>query len=202
MSSTAAPPQSFEVLAEQWKDECRTYAKRATAQFDYDPVPVILLACEETTKCIIVPPEAMNLWQAKDIIFYDALPYIVEQEQPRALGFFSANWYTETPAHIRGDDVAYERYSDELDAFRDRHGSIQHHRDTKEGIGLTVCDGVSFGTFVAETRRHKHKPPTFGPWKGDVHSIEKQLSCRGNGGRIAQGMAIALGVDFELDEGD
>lgn len=200
MSSTIAPPQSFEVLVEQWKDECRTYAKRATAQLDYDPAPVILLACETGTKCVLVPPEAMNAWWAKDVIFYEALPHIVAVEEPRAVGFFSANWYTETPAHIREDEAAYERYEAELDAFRDRHGSIQHHRDTREGVGLIVCDGVSFANYIAETRRHKHKSPTFGPWKGDIHPLEEHLSGKGNGGRIAQGMAIALGVDFELDE--
>lgn len=202
MSSTIAPPQSFEVLAEQWKDECRRYTSRSIAELGDDPVPVILLDCETVTKCVLVQPEAMNIWQAKDVIFYDALPDIVAIEKARAVGFFSANWHTRMPAHIKGDAAAVERYQAELDAFRERHGSIEHHRHTQEGIGLSICDGVSFANFVAETRRHKHKPPTFGPWRGSIIPIEKQLSGKGNGGRIAQGMAIALGVDFELDEGE
>jgi hypothetical protein len=194
------PQASFEVTLEQWKNYTRQWAKSTARHPAGDPQPVILFATPTDRVATLVDPILLSGHGPKDVLFYEILPKLAVEQGAHLLGWFSACWYTELPAHIEPETPEYHAFRRDVEAWRARHGTLEGHRATREGVVLIATDGYTFVHYRAEMRRHRHKLPTFGPWRADRIPFVKQLAGEYHGGRIAQGMAIALAAQASHDD--
>jgi hypothetical protein len=191
-------PPSFEVTVEQWKNQVRHWAKTTACHPGGDPHPAVLLATAAGLVAAPLPDRtAINDSGFKDIFFLEILPRLVAEHGAHTIGWFSACWYSLTPPHITPGTPEHEAHRREVEAWVDEHGTYEGHRETREGVVLVAANRQTFAVDMAETRRHRHKLPTFGPWRGDVTPLGTQLAGEFHGGRVARGMARALGVPDE-----
>jgi hypothetical protein len=191
MSTTSSTLASFEVVLEQWKNECRRYAKATTVTSDGDPLSTLLFFTEDgSTVAQAIDPVICNNDFLKHILFTAYLPEVAAQLRPLFIGWLSAVWKTNPP-----ESVGSETWHAEVEAWRAEHGTLAGHRWTTEALALCASDGRTFAWAEASIRRHPRKPPTFGPWRGELMPLQEQT------GRIPEGMQAALEAASAAREG-